>query len=276
MKVQIIDNQGKKSSEMELPIQFKEAIRTDLVKRAVAVVLKNKRQPYGADPMAGKKASAELSRRRRKYRGSYGLGISRVPRKILSRRGTRMTWVGAFAPGTVGGRRAHAPKASKILTVKINTKERRKAIRSALSATVQKELVTARGHLIPEAYPFVLDSAVEKLAKSKDFSGMLKAIGFEDELKKASVLRIRAGKGKIRGRKYKKNRGILVVVSNDCPLTKAASNLAGVELVKVNELNAEVLAPGAKVGRATLFTKAAVDAIAQNKMFMNGKVKVSQ
>ena len=84
-----------------------------LIKRAVLTLQNNKRQRYGANPEAGKKVSAALSKRRRKYRGSYGHGISRVPRKILSRRGTSMNWQGAFAPGTVGGRRAHPPKAEK-------------------------------------------------------------------------------------------------------------------------------------------------------------------
>ena len=38
-----------------------------------------------------------------------------------------MNWVGAFAPGTVGGRKAHAPNAEKIFDKKINKKENRKA-----------------------------------------------------------------------------------------------------------------------------------------------------
>ena len=72
------------------------------------------------------KQSAKLSKRRRAYRGSYGFGISRTPRKILSKRGRRLGWVGAVAPNTVGGRRTHPPKAEKIWREEINTKERRK------------------------------------------------------------------------------------------------------------------------------------------------------
>ena len=49
-----------------------------------------------------------------------------------------MNWVGAFAPGTVGGRRAHPPKSEKIWSKKINKKENAKAIRSAISATLLK------------------------------------------------------------------------------------------------------------------------------------------
>ena len=120
----------------KLPEQFSELIRPDLIERAVFAIQSHKKQPYGASPEAGKRHSARISRRRHKYKTSYGHGISRVPRKIMSHRGERFNWVGALAPGTVGGRRAHPPKAEKIVDQKINKKERKKAIRSALAATL--------------------------------------------------------------------------------------------------------------------------------------------
>ncbi len=126
MKLNIISTSKEKKKEIDLPSQFNEEVRPDVISRAVLAIQSNKRQPYGASPEAGKRASAEISRRRHDYRGSYGHGISRVPRKILTRRGTRMYWVGAFAPGTVGGRRAHPPKVEKNYSQKINKKERRK------------------------------------------------------------------------------------------------------------------------------------------------------
>ncbi len=118
MKLKIISIKKAEAGERELPAQFKGLVRPDLIKRAVLSLQSNKRQAYGASPEAGKRHSAELSRRRRKYRGSYGHGISRVPRKILSRSGLRFNWAGAVAPGTVGGRRAHPPKTEKIWTKK--------------------------------------------------------------------------------------------------------------------------------------------------------------
>ena len=86
----------------KLPVQFNELIRPNLIARAVFVVHSNKRQPYGAHPKAGMRHSAEISRRRNSYKTSYGHGISRVPRQIMSHRGERFNWVGAVAPGTVG------------------------------------------------------------------------------------------------------------------------------------------------------------------------------
>ena len=265
--MKIFDNTNKETGIVELPNQFKEEVRKDLIKRAVLAIQANKRQKYGTDPKAGMKASAELSRRRHNYRGSYGFGISRVPRKILSRRGTRFNWVGAFAPGTVGGRVAHPPKSEKNWSQKINVKEKRKAIRSALSAVVDKETVVKRGHVIPEAYPFVLDAKAEEMSKTKEVVDMLKALGFDKELDRASIKKVRAGKGKMRGRKYKKRIGPLIVVSKYCKLTKAAQNIPGVDVVSVKRLNTELLAPGTIPGRVTLFTKPVIEMIEKEKLF---------
>ena len=167
MKLSIIDLTNKEISKKDLPRQFNEEIRADIIKRAVHAIQSHKRQKYGASQDAGKKASVYLSKRRRAYRGTYGIGQSRTPRKILSRRGRRMFYVGAFAPQTVGGRRAHPPKAEKEWSKKINKKERRKAIRSAISATVIKEIVQKK-HLIPKKYPFIIDDGIEKIDKTKD------------------------------------------------------------------------------------------------------------
>jgi len=171
MELKILNTSKTEMGKKSLPRQFSEPFNPDIIKRAVEVIQSNKRQKYGAKPEAGMRASAELSRRRRKYRGSYGIGISRVPRKIMSRRGTRMNWVGAFAPGTVGGRRAHPPKAEKNWRKSLNIKERRKAIRSAIAATVNKELVKNRGHIVPENYPFIIDNNLQEQEKFRTGAG---------------------------------------------------------------------------------------------------------
>src|SRR3989338_363169 len=173
MKVAILDTSSNKVGDIDLPFQFNEAVRDDIILRAVLAMQSHKRQPYAAHDTAGKRSSAKLSRRRKNYRGSYGIGISRVPRKILTRRGTRMNWVGAFAPGTVGGRRAHPPKTEKIWAKKINEKERRKAIRSAIAATMSKDRVAERGHQIPANFPFIIDSKFESIAKTREAEEVL-------------------------------------------------------------------------------------------------------
>ena len=269
MKLTLLSLENKELGKVDAPDQFYEPVRLDLIQRAVLALQANARQAYGAFPEAGKRASAELSRRRRKYRGSYGHGISRVPRKILSRRGTQFNWVGAFAPGMVGGRRAHPPKADKIWHQKMNEKERRKAIRSALAATFQSALVKERGHMLPKEYPVVVEDNLQALDKTKKLASSLIALGFGDDLARASERTIRAGKGKARGRRYITKKSVLIVVSEDCPVAKAGSNLLGVDVVEVNHLNAELLAPGCHPGRLTLFTKSALELLKEKKFFMN-------
>ncbi len=267
MKLDILDITKNKVGEIKLPYHFEEEFRPDLIQRAVLAIQSHKRKVYSASKEAGKRASAKLSRRRRDYRGAYGYGISRVPRKILSRRGMRMNWVGAFAPGTIGGRRAHPPKSEKIWWEKINDKERLKAIRSAITATISKEVVAGRGHIIPENYPFILDYKFELIDKTKTVLETFRKLGLENELLRVKEKKVRAGKGKSRGRKYKKKKGLLIVVSKSDNLRKAAANLTGIDIIDVKGLNAELLAPGGKPGRLTIWTSAAIDILEKEKLF---------
>jgi large subunit ribosomal protein L4e len=268
MKLQILDIKNKKSGEMDLPKQFSEEFRPNLIRRAVHSLQSRARQAYGTNPRAGMRHSSTLSKRRRKYRGSYGFGISRVNRKIMSSRGTRFNWVGAFSPQTRGGRRSHAPKAEKILVQKINKKENRKAIRSAMSATLDKGLVEERGHNLPQTYPFIVNSSFENLSRTKDVEKALLDLGFEKELERSMVKKIRAGIGKMRGRRYRRKKGVLIVTSEKCALSKSAKNIPGVDIIEAKSLNAEVLAPGTDAGRATLWTENAVKEIADKKLFI--------
>lgn len=268
MKADMFGLDGKKLRSVELPSQFNEEIRSDLIKRAVLVVQSNNRQPYGAFPQAGMRQSVEVSKRRRKYRTSYGHGISRVPRKVLWRRGRQFGWVGAFAPGTVGGRRAHPPKSEKIWSLDINIKEKRKAIRSALAATLNENLVKKRGHIFKNLVP-VIESKAEELGKTKDILNMLNKLGLEKEISRVKQKTVRAGIGKIRGRPYKNKKGPLIVVSSECKLSKSAANIPGIDVSVVNKLNAELLAPGCAPGRLTIFTEKAIESMSKENLFMN-------
>ena len=268
MKLAVVDKSNKKVGDLEMPPQFSEEVRLDLIHKAVIVVQNNNRQQYGADPMAGNKASSYLSKRRHSYRGSYGFGISRTPRKILTRRGRRMYWVGATAPNTRGGRRSHPPKSEKIFSLDMPIKERRKAIRSAMAATLDKELAALRGHKVPDAYPFVVDDSICKVSKTKELLDALKKIGFEADLKRAEDRKVRAGIGKLRGRKYKTKKSLLIVVKDKCAVQLSARNVPGVEIAEVAYLNAELLAPGTYPGRLTVWTKGALELLKEKKVYM--------
>src|SRR3989344_7032368 len=123
MKADVFNIQAEKVKLIELPMHFSEEIRPDLIRKVVLIIQSNKRQPYGSFVEAGQRASAKLSRRRRDFKSAYGRGIARTPRKTISRRGSQFTWVGAVAPNTVSGRRAHPPKATKVWKKEVNKKE---------------------------------------------------------------------------------------------------------------------------------------------------------
>ena len=106
------------------------------------------------------------------------------------------------------------------------------------------------------------------IGKTKEVKDFLKKLGLEKELERSAVKKIRAGKGKLRGRKYKKRKGPLFIVSKKCKLLDSAKNIPGVDIVEVTQLNAEHLAPGADPGRLTLWSKAAIETIEKKKLFL--------
>jgi len=86
-------------------------------------------------------------------------------------------------------------------------------------------------------------------------------------MKRTEKKKIRAGKGKTRGRKYKKKVGPLIIVSNECKLFKAGINIPGVEVINVKDINTELLAPGTHAGRLTLYTEASISKLEKDKLF---------
>ena len=93
-------------------------------------------------------------------------------------------------------------------------------------------------------------------------------LGLTAELERSSKKNVRAGRGKMRGRKYQRAKGPLIVVSDKCDLLKSARNISGVDIVSVKSVNSELLAPGTVPGRLTLFTAASIDRLEKEKLFM--------
>ena len=250
-KADVYSLKGLKVGSIALPSQFEEEVRADLIKRAVLASQSHNYQPYGANPMAGKRQGYHTSKRRRAFKTTYGFGISRVRRKHLWRRGGRFGWVAAFVANAVGGRKAFPPQADKNLASKINKKERRKAVRSAIAASNS----------------IIIEDKIESLAKTKEVMQVLEKVKLQDELKRSKVKKIRAGKGTKGGIKYRRKKGPLLVVSNDCNLLRSARNLAGVDAVEVKNLNVELLAPGTNPGRTTVWSKGSVETLSKEGLF---------
>lgn len=245
---EIFDLHGKTKGKISLPNVFSTPLRPDVIKRAVLAIQSNRLQPQGRDPMAGKKTTAES-------RGT-GSGVARVPR-IKGGSGRA-----AFAPSTVKGRQPHPPKAEKIIVKNIPKKEAKLALTSAIAATAQRETVVARGHKIEDVVglPLVVDDALEGLTKAKEVEEAFLSLGVSaDVLRVKESRNVRAGKGKHRGRKMKQAVGPLIVVVDGKSIVNAASNIPGVEVTTVNNLNTELLAPGTHPGRLTVWTNGAIE-----------------
>ena len=75
--MKIFDLKGNEKGNMELPIQFSEEYRPDLIKKAVIALQTHKLQPKGTKIGAGDRHSAYMSKRRQEFRTSYGSNLSR-------------------------------------------------------------------------------------------------------------------------------------------------------------------------------------------------------
>lgn len=166
----------------------------------------------------------------------------------------------AFGNMCRGGRMFAPTKIWRKWHIKVNQGQRRFAVVSALAASALPSLVLARGHRIEgtEEIPLVVSSGVESLAKTKDAVALLKAVNaYADVTKVSNSRKYRAGKGKIRGRRYRQRRGPLIVYNEDNGIVKAFRNLPGVEAVNVRRLNLLQLAPGGHLGRFVIWTEGA-------------------
>ena len=258
MKVDVFDLQGKPVEKIDLPEVFKEPLRQDLILRAVLSSQSNRRQVYAVDTMAGKRTSAHYHGVRRERYTMMGREMARLPR-LHGKLSPHLMWKSRFAPQVTGGREAHPPVVEKIWAQKINRKEKRKAIRSAIAATANPELVLKRGHRVElKELPIVVEDKIQEMKKTKEVVEFLKKVGLEKELERIKIKKIRSGMAKARGRKYKTKIGPLFVISEDKGIGKAVKNLIGSNVCRVGNLSAEYLAPGAMPGRLAIFTKSAI------------------
>ena len=250
--------EGKQIGKINLPIIFGTVLRPDVIRRAVLAIQSSRLQPQGRDPMAGKRTTAES-------RG-VNLGISRVPR-VKGGAGRA-----AFAPGTVGGRAAHPPTSKKKIIKRIPKKEKRLAVLSAIAATASKEVVASRGHSIEDVaqIPLIVTDDLEGLKKVKEVEEVLLHLGvLSDIFRVKDSRKVRAGKGKSRGRKIKHAVGPLIVITKNNGIMEAARNIPGVDIVTARNLNVEMLAPGAHPGRLTIWTSGAIEEL--DKLYGGGK-----
>merc|ERR1719293_124737 len=120
----------------------------------------------------------------------------------------------------------------------------------------------ARGHRIGEVaeLPLVVSDGIESVQKTKQALEILKKVGCEEELQRVLDSRkVRAGKGKMRNRRYVMRRGPLVIYNEDNGIVRAMRNIPGVETACVTRLNLLKLAPGGQFGRFIIWTEGAFE-----------------
>ncbi|MBR9705510.1 50S ribosomal protein L4 [Candidatus Pacearchaeota archaeon] len=253
MKTKVLDISGRKTKEISTKL-FEEPIREDIICKVFES--EKMRHPNSPKYRAGMDRSASGLQRKRRHvwKSDRGKGLSRIPRKIFWRRGTQFSWEGTIIPSAKGGRRAHPPKGSLNLK-KINKKEIKKALLSAISYSsskreLKKKYQTLKDQKIDVDLPIIVEDKILSLKTKEVFEALQKILG---ELYSVSISKksVRPGIGKLRGRKYKKNAGAIIVTGKNEEMKNK-----GIDTVSSNKL---IVSDIANQGpRITIYTENAI------------------
>lgn len=256
MKAQLFTSNGEKKSQIELPKIFETPIREDIVAKYFEASKLSEMHPNSPKPRAGLRqvATGSISHKRHDWKGHYGRGIARMPRKTMWRRGTQFFWIGANVPGARGGRKAFPPLGF-IDYKKINKKEMQLAMNSGFAATAHSNIVKSRYSSLSEVkeVPFVLESLPQKTKALK--LAVKKILPENSQTLKEKF--VRAGKGKSRGRKYKSTSGVLIVAAKSEPKKFKGFSVKSVSEVKISDLY--------PLGRLTIYTSKALEELGGKK-----------
>lgn len=240
----------KTANNVKLPAVLKAPIRIDLVNFVHTNMRKNRRQPYAVNKYAGHQTSAE----------SWGTGraVARIPR--VRGGGTHRSGQGAFGNMCRGGRMFAPTKVWRRWHRRTNISQKRYAVCAAIAATAVPALVMSKGHCImqtPEV-PLVVSDAIQEYKKTKEAVRFLKCFKAWEDIKKVyKSHRKRAGKGKMRNRRFVKRQGPCIIYDKDNGIKRAFRNIPGITLMNVQKLNLIKLAPGGHVGRFCIWTESA-------------------
>ncbi|MFW9900292.1 MAG: 50S ribosomal protein L4 [Candidatus Thorarchaeota archaeon] len=249
-KVNVYSLDGKKKGLIDKPKIFEIKPRIDLIQAVSTNSQSRNKQIQGRDKRAGLKNTAEG--------WGTGHGMSRTPR--LKGSGYNTARQAGRVPFAKGGRRTHPIKTEKNFRKKINKRLNKQSIISAIAASTDKSWIQKGGFILEDLpeIPLVVDDKIQTIKKTARIYSILCNLGLEAELIKIKKnKKIRAGKGKSRGRKYKKKKGVLIVIKDDFGIIKASRNIPGTDVVKVENLSIKTLVPGGTSGRLILWTQSA-------------------
>ena len=259
MKTTTYTTSGTKDGELELPLVFLTPFRRELIHKAFTNLTSHKFQPQGRHPTAGQDVVADSND------PPTGQGVSRVARSTGGGGGRQGQ--GAEVASTRGGRQAHPPKVERVIYKKLNKKENKLALCSAIAATASKELVELRGHKVEgiESFPIVISDDIESVSKTSEMTKILDSLNLSQDLKRLESRKPRSGQSRLRGRSKKVGKSVLFVTVDSSKISKAIGTLAGVEARNVQDLSVLDLAPGSDPIRLTVYSKSAIKEIGKIK-----------
>jgi large subunit ribosomal protein L4e len=252
MNVPVYSLDGKKIDNVELPKVFSTPYRPDVIHKTFVNLQSQSFQPQGRDPLAGERTSA-MSR-------NTGLGIARMARVKGS--GFPRSGMAAGVGGVIKGRQAHPPVSNKNIAKKLNKKEKRLALCSAIAATASKEIVASRGHNIDRVQnlPLVVSDDICHVSKAKDLQNVINSLNLSDDVERVRKGRKkRTGKSRMRGRVNRAGKSVLIVVGKDEGIGRAAGSILGIDTTTVKNLSVLHLAPGSHPARLVLWSKSAIE-----------------
>ena len=257
MNANILSIDGKAKGQVDLPRAFSEAVRPEIIRRAVLAESTTNIQPQGHYLRAGMQTSTSYHGRMYTWRSGRRTGRAQRPREHLG--GGRQGKVKVI-PSAVKGRRAHPHHVEKNIIEQMNKREYQKAIMSAIAATASRYVDTK--FIENTKLPIILSNDIESVTKAKDFTAALKALGLDKYVDESRAMKSNSSKVK-RGsasRKYKRS-VLLVLGDKNSSAGKAARNLPGVDVCTAQDIKVSLLAPGGSPGRITIWSENAISAL---------------
>jgi large subunit ribosomal protein L4e len=258
MKAQSFSLSGTKQEEVELPKIFSTPFREDLIHKAYVNLDSHHYQRQGRHPSAGMDVVATSND------PPTGHGQARVAR---IRGGGPRRGEAAGVAMVRGGRQAHPPTSQKVIYKKLNKKEKKLALCSAIAATASKNIIVSRGHIIDniDSFPIIVSDDIEKVSKAKEISKIFDALHLTKDIQRLEKRKARSGRSAIRGRKTKVGKSVLFVAKDAKSLAKACGSFAGVDVREAKDLSVLDLAPGSQPIRLTVYSKSAINELANIK-----------
>ncbi len=258
MEANVYHTDGKLEKKIALPEVFNGQYNEDIVKRALLAEQSSGYQPQGRYLLAGMDTSASYTGRYGTYRTQRHTGRAPRPRQRLAKGGSGQV---RKIPSSVKGRRAHPQNVEKIIVERINRKEYIKALQCAIAATGNATLIKQNHVYDKESLPIIVSSDIEKISKTKDLIKVLEALNITNDVEKSHTPKTKEGRRRMVQKRYFRN-SVLIVAKDKVAIEKAGRNIPGVDVIGVEWMRIEKLAPGGRP-RLTIWSEAAISSLVE-------------